>query len=33
MLVLNALEEILGATGMEIVRGRALSAADTAYAA
>jgi len=32
MLVLNALEEILGAMGMEIVRGRALSAADRAYA-
>ncbi len=33
MLVLNALEEILGSMGMEIVRGRALSAADRAYAA
>src|SRR5271168_283911 len=33
MLVLNALEEILGAMGMEIVRGRALSAADRAYSA
>jgi alanine-glyoxylate transaminase/serine-glyoxylate transaminase/serine-pyruvate transaminase len=32
MLVLNALEEILGSMGMEIVRGRALSAADRAYA-
>ncbi|HTY56853.1 MAG TPA: alanine--glyoxylate aminotransferase family protein [Candidatus Binataceae bacterium] len=32
MLVLNALEEILGGMGMEIVRGRALSAADRAYA-
>ena len=31
MLVLNALEEILGSMGMEIVRGRALSAADRAY--
>ncbi len=32
MLVLNALEEILGSMGMEIARGRALSAADRAYA-
>ncbi len=32
MLVLNALEEILGSMGMEIARGRALSAADKAYA-
>lgn len=31
MLVLNALEEILGSMGMELVRGRALSAADKAY--
>jgi len=31
MLVLNALEEILGSMGMEISRGRALSAADKAY--
>lgn len=31
MLVLNALEEILGSMGMEIARGRALSAADKAY--
>lgn len=31
MLVLNALEDILGAMGMELVRGRALSAADRAY--
>jgi alanine-glyoxylate transaminase/serine-glyoxylate transaminase/serine-pyruvate transaminase len=33
MLVLNALEEILGSMGMEISRGRALSAADKAYQA
>ncbi|HEY6394819.1 MAG TPA: alanine--glyoxylate aminotransferase family protein [Candidatus Binataceae bacterium] len=33
MLILNALEEILGSMGMEIVRGRALSAADKAYVA
>jgi alanine-glyoxylate transaminase/serine-glyoxylate transaminase/serine-pyruvate transaminase len=33
MLVLNALEEILGSMGMEIARGRALSAADNAYQA
>ncbi len=32
MLVLNALEEILGSMGIEIARGRALSAADLAYA-
>jgi alanine-glyoxylate transaminase/serine-glyoxylate transaminase/serine-pyruvate transaminase len=32
MLVLNALEEILGSMGIEIARGRALSAADQAYA-
>jgi alanine-glyoxylate transaminase/serine-glyoxylate transaminase/serine-pyruvate transaminase len=31
MLVLNALEEILGSMGMELARGRALSAADKAY--
>jgi alanine-glyoxylate transaminase/serine-glyoxylate transaminase/serine-pyruvate transaminase len=31
MLVLNALEEILGSMGMEIARGRALAAADKAY--
>jgi alanine-glyoxylate transaminase/serine-glyoxylate transaminase/serine-pyruvate transaminase len=31
MLVLNALEEILGSMGMEISRGRALAAADQAY--
>jgi alanine-glyoxylate transaminase/serine-glyoxylate transaminase/serine-pyruvate transaminase len=31
MLVLNALEEILGSMGVELVRGRALSAADKAY--
>ena len=31
MLVLNALEEILGSLGMELSRGRALSAADRAY--
>ncbi len=31
MLVLNALEDILGAMGMEIARGRALVAADQAY--
>jgi len=31
MLVLNALEEILGSMGMEISRGRALAAADKAY--
>ena len=30
---LNALEEILGAMGFEIARGRALSAADKSYAA
>ncbi|HYA34154.1 MAG TPA: alanine--glyoxylate aminotransferase family protein, partial [Candidatus Binataceae bacterium] len=33
MLVLNALEDILGSMGMEIARGRALSAADKAYKA
>ena len=33
MLVLNALEEILGAMGYEVARGGALSAADRAYAA
>ena len=33
MLMLNALEEILGSMGLEIVRGRALSAADDAYVA
>ncbi len=33
MLVLNALEEILGSMGLEIARGRALSAADRAYQA
>jgi alanine-glyoxylate transaminase/serine-glyoxylate transaminase/serine-pyruvate transaminase len=31
MIVLNALEEILGSLGMELARGRALSAADKAY--
>ncbi len=31
MLVLNALEEILGSMGVELSRGRALSAADKAY--
>ena len=31
MLVLNALEDILGSMGMEMVRGRALAAADKAY--
>ena len=31
MLVLNALEEILGSMGLELSRGRALSAADKAY--
>ncbi len=33
MLALNALEEILGSMGLEIARGRGLSAADEAYAA
>ncbi len=33
MLVLNALEEILGAMGHEVARGGAVSAADQAYAA
>jgi alanine-glyoxylate transaminase / serine-glyoxylate transaminase / serine-pyruvate transaminase len=33
MLILNALEQILGSMGHEVVRGRALSAADRAYAA
>jgi alanine-glyoxylate transaminase / serine-glyoxylate transaminase / serine-pyruvate transaminase len=33
MLILNALEEILGSMGFEISRGRALSAADRAYVA
>ncbi|MGH7864214.1 MAG: pyridoxal-phosphate-dependent aminotransferase family protein, partial [Candidatus Binataceae bacterium] len=33
MLVLNALEEILGSMGLEIARGRALAAADNAYQA
>ena len=33
MLVLNALEEILGAMGHEVARGGAVSAADRAYAA
>jgi alanine-glyoxylate transaminase/serine-glyoxylate transaminase/serine-pyruvate transaminase len=33
MLILNALEEILGSMGFEIARGRALAAADDAYAA
>ena len=31
MIVLNALEEILGSMGLELARGRALSAADKAY--
>jgi alanine-glyoxylate transaminase/serine-glyoxylate transaminase/serine-pyruvate transaminase len=31
MIVLNALEEILGSMGLELSRGRALSAADKAY--
>jgi alanine-glyoxylate transaminase/serine-glyoxylate transaminase/serine-pyruvate transaminase len=33
MLILNALEEILGSMGFEISRGRALAAADRAYVA
>ena len=33
MLILNALEEILGTMGFEIARGRALAAADDAYLA
>ena len=33
MLVLNALEEILGSMGFEIARGRALTAAEDAYSA
>jgi alanine-glyoxylate transaminase / serine-glyoxylate transaminase / serine-pyruvate transaminase len=33
MLILNALEEILGSMGYEVARGKALSAADRAYAA
>ena len=33
MLVLNALEEILGSMGHAVARGKALSAADKAYAA
>ena len=33
MLILNALEEILGTMGFEIARGRALAAADEAYVA
>jgi alanine-glyoxylate transaminase / serine-glyoxylate transaminase / serine-pyruvate transaminase len=33
MLILNALEEILGSMGHEVARGKALSAADQAYAA
>jgi len=33
MLILNALEEILGTMGSEIARGRALAAADEAYVA
>jgi alanine-glyoxylate transaminase/serine-glyoxylate transaminase/serine-pyruvate transaminase len=33
MLILNALEEILGTMGFEIARGRALTAADEAYVA
>ncbi len=33
MLILNALEEILAAMGHELARGKALSAADQAYAA
>jgi alanine-glyoxylate transaminase / serine-glyoxylate transaminase / serine-pyruvate transaminase len=33
MLILNALEEILGSMGFEIARGRALAAADDAYVA
>src|SRR5205807_9904358 len=32
MLVLNALEETLGAMGYELARGKALAAADRAYA-
>ncbi|HVN28201.1 MAG TPA: alanine--glyoxylate aminotransferase family protein, partial [Candidatus Binataceae bacterium] len=32
MLVLNAIEEILGSLGMELARGRTLAAADKAYA-
>jgi alanine-glyoxylate transaminase/serine-glyoxylate transaminase/serine-pyruvate transaminase len=33
VLVLNALEEILGSSGVEIARGRGLAAADAVYAA
>jgi alanine-glyoxylate transaminase / serine-glyoxylate transaminase / serine-pyruvate transaminase len=33
MLILNALEEIMGSMGFEIARGRALAAADDAYVA
>jgi alanine-glyoxylate transaminase/serine-glyoxylate transaminase/serine-pyruvate transaminase len=33
MLILNALEEILGTMGFEIARGRALAAAEGAYVA
>jgi alanine-glyoxylate transaminase / serine-glyoxylate transaminase / serine-pyruvate transaminase len=33
VLVLNALEELLGSAGVEIVRGRSLAAADAVYAA
>ena len=33
VLVLNALEQLLEAAGVEIVRGRALAAADAVYAA
>jgi alanine-glyoxylate transaminase/serine-glyoxylate transaminase/serine-pyruvate transaminase len=33
ILILNALEQILGSMGHEVARGRALSAADRAYAA
>jgi aspartate aminotransferase-like enzyme len=32
ILILNALEQILGSMGHEVARGRALSAADRAYA-
>jgi hypothetical protein len=33
MLVLNALESVLSAQGLELARGAALKAADQAYAA
>jgi alanine-glyoxylate transaminase/serine-glyoxylate transaminase/serine-pyruvate transaminase len=33
VLVLNALEQLLGAAGVQVVRGRALAAADEVYAA